>query len=66
MLMSTKSQVLSMRLRTQGRVDVEPLNVAESLRECMMASPRAWQAVAETDVVDDVEDEVVELFFSGL
>jgi hypothetical protein len=49
-----------------GRVNVEPPSVADSLRECTMTSPRAWQAGAETDVVDDVEDEVVELFFSGL
>jgi hypothetical protein len=59
--MSMKSQVLIVSFRTQGRVDVEPPNVADSLRECAAASPRAWQAA-----VDDVEDEVVEIFFSGL
>jgi hypothetical protein len=52
--------------RTPGRVDVEPPSVADSLRECATTSPRAWQAGAETDVVDDAEDEVVELFFSEL
>jgi hypothetical protein len=46
-----------MRFRTQGRVDVEPPSIADSLRECAAVSPRAWQAV-----VDDVEDEVVEIF----
>jgi hypothetical protein len=54
-----------MSVRTQGRVDVEPPRVADSLRECMAASPRAWQAIAEMDVVDDVEDEVVTIFSSG-
>jgi hypothetical protein len=61
LLMSMKSQVLSMSFRTQGRVDVEPPSVADSLRECAATSPRAWQVV-----VDDVEDEVVEIFFSEL
>jgi hypothetical protein len=47
--------------RTLGRVDVEPPSVADSLRKCAaMTSPRAWQAA-----VDDVEDEVVEIFSSG-
>jgi hypothetical protein len=50
-----------MSVRTQGRVDVEPLSIADSLRECAAASPRAWQSV-----VDNVEDEVVEIFFSEL
>jgi hypothetical protein len=50
-----------MSFRTQERVDVEPPSVANSLRECATASPRAWQAA-----VDDVEDEVVAVFFSGL
>jgi hypothetical protein len=59
--MLTKSQVLSVSFHTQGQVDVEPLSVADSLHECMMTSPRAWRAA-----VDDVEDEVVEIFFSGL
>jgi hypothetical protein len=54
-----------MSFRTQGRVDVEPPSVADSLRECAVASPRAWQAVVDADVVDDVEDEVVEIFSSG-
>jgi hypothetical protein len=50
-----------MSFRTQGRVDVKPPSVTDSLCECMMTSPRAWQAA-----VDDVEDEVVEiLFFPG-
>jgi hypothetical protein len=57
-LMSTKSQVLSMSFCTPGRVDVEPPSVANSLHECASVSPRAWQAA-----VDDVEDEVVEIFF---
>jgi hypothetical protein len=64
--MSTKSQVLSVSFRTQGRVDVEPPSVADSLRECVMTSPRTWQAVADEDVVDNVEDEVVEVFFFEL
>jgi hypothetical protein len=46
---------------TPGRVDVEPLSVADSLRECAAVSTRAWQAA-----VDDVEDKVVKVFFSGL
>jgi hypothetical protein len=50
---------------TQGRVDVEPPSVADSLRACATASPRAWQATVDT-VVDDVEDEVVEIFFVEL
>jgi hypothetical protein len=29
-----------------------------------MTSPRAYQAAVDADVVDDVEDEVVKLFFS--
>jgi hypothetical protein len=61
LLMSTKSQVLSMSFRTQGRVDVEPPSVADSLRECAASSPRAWQA----EVDNDIEDEVVEIFFSS-
>jgi hypothetical protein len=32
------------------------------LRERATVSPRAWQATVDT-VVDDVEDEVVEIFF---
>jgi hypothetical protein len=31
-----------------------------------MTSPRAWQAAADTDVVDNVEDEVVAVFFFRL
>jgi hypothetical protein len=64
--MSTKSQVLRVIFCTPGRVDVELPSVADSLRECAASSPRAWQAAVETDVVDDVEDEVVDLFFSEL
>jgi hypothetical protein len=44
---------------TPGRVDVEPPSVADSFRECAAASPRAWQAVVDANVVD----EVVEIFF---
>jgi hypothetical protein len=47
-----------MSFRTQGRVDVEPPSVADSLCECAVTSPRAWQAA-----VDDLEDEVVEILF---
>jgi hypothetical protein len=65
LLMSIKSQVLSMSFRTQGRVDVEPPSVADSLRECATTSPRAWQATVDV-AVDDVEDEVVKIFFSEL
>jgi hypothetical protein len=61
--MSTKSQFLSVIFRTLGRVDVKPPSVAGSLREWATASPRAWQAAIDA-VVDDVEDEVVEIFFS--
>jgi hypothetical protein len=49
-----------MSFRTLGRVDVEPPSVADSLRECATASPRAWQGT-----VDDLEDKVVEIFSSG-
>jgi hypothetical protein len=52
--------------RTPRRVDVEPPSVADSLRECAAASPRAWQAVVDVDVVDEVEDEVVQIFSSEL
>jgi hypothetical protein len=55
-----------MNFRTEGRVDVEPPSVADSSRDCATSSPRAWQAAVDADVVDDVEDEVVKLFFSGL
>jgi hypothetical protein len=41
---------LSMSFRTQGRVDVEPPSVADSLRECATVSPRAWQAGVDADV----------------
>jgi hypothetical protein len=61
LLMSTKSQVLRVIFRTLGRVDVEPPSVADSLRECVTMSPQAWQVA-----VDNVEDEVVEVFFSRL
>jgi hypothetical protein len=59
--MSMKSQVLRMIFRTPGRVDVEPPSIADSLRECATMSPRAWQGTA-----DDLEDKVVEIFFSEL
>jgi hypothetical protein len=49
---------------TQGRVDVEPPSIADSLRECALASSRAWRAAVDADVVDDVEDEVVKIFSS--
>jgi hypothetical protein len=55
--MSMKSQVLIVSFRTQGRVDVEPPNVADSLRERAMTSPRAWQAAVDADVVDADVDE---------
>jgi hypothetical protein len=61
--MSTKLQILKVIFRTPGRVDVEPPSVADILRECATTSPRAWQAAVDADVVDDVEDEVVEIFF---
>jgi hypothetical protein len=63
--MSTKSQFLRMIFCTPGRVDVEPPGVADSLHECATASPRAWQVAVDADVVDDVEDEVVEIFSSS-
>jgi hypothetical protein len=50
-----------MSFHTLEKVDVEPPSVADSLRECAASSPRAWQAA-----VDDVEDEVVEIFFFKL
>jgi hypothetical protein len=65
LLMSTKSQVLNIIFRTQGRVDVEPPSVVDSLRECSAASPQAWQVVVDA-VVDDLESEVGEVFFSEL
>jgi hypothetical protein len=52
-----------MSFRTQGRVDVEPPSVADSLRECAATSPRAWQATVDADVVDDVDNEVVKNIF---
>jgi hypothetical protein len=63
--MLMKSQVLSVIFRTPGRVDVEPPSVADSLRECAMTSLQSLQAAVDT-VVDDVEDEVVEIFFFEL
>jgi hypothetical protein len=63
--MSTKSQVLMVIFCTKGRVDVEPPSVADSLRECAAMSPLAWQAAVDA-AVDDVEDEVVEVFFFKL
>jgi hypothetical protein len=53
-----------MSFRTQGRVDVEPPSVANSLHGCATASPQALQGTADADVVDDLEDEVVAVFFS--
>jgi hypothetical protein len=53
-----------MNFRTQGRVDVEPPSVANSLRECAATSPRALQAAVDI-AVDDVESELVEIFSSG-
>jgi hypothetical protein len=47
-----------MSFRTPGRVDVEPPSVADILRECATSNPQTWKAV-----VNDVEDEVVEVFF---
>jgi hypothetical protein len=64
--MSTKPQVLRVIFRTQGRVDIEPPSVADSLQGCAAASPRAWQAAVDVDVVDDVESEVVEVLFFEL
>jgi hypothetical protein len=74
--MSTKSWVLRVIFYTPERVDVEPPSVADSLRECAMASPRAWRAavdaevvdadVVDADEVDDIEDKVVKVFFSEL
>jgi hypothetical protein len=61
--MLMKSQVLRMIFDTLGRVDVEPPSVADSLRERAMTSPQALQAVINADVVDDVEDKVVKIFF---
>jgi hypothetical protein len=46
-----------MSFRTQGRVDVEPPSVADSLCECAAMSPRAWQDAVDA-AIDDVEDEV--------
>jgi hypothetical protein len=63
LLMSMKSQVLRVIFHTPGRVDVEPPSVADSLRECVTTSPQAWQSAVNADIVDDVEDEVVEIFF---
>jgi hypothetical protein len=48
---------------TPGRVYVEPPSVADSLRECTTVSPQALQGTADADVVDDLEDEVVAVFF---
>jgi hypothetical protein len=59
--MSTKLQLLNVSFRTQGRDDVEPPSVADSLRECATTSPQALQAA-----FDNVEDEVVEVFFFPL
>jgi hypothetical protein len=61
LLMSTKLQILNVSFHTQRRDDVEPPSVADSLRECATTSPRALQAA-----FDNVEDEVVEVFFFPL
>jgi hypothetical protein len=53
-----------MSFRTQGRVVVEPPSVTDSLRECTMMSPQAWQAAVDADIVDDIKDEIVKLFSS--
>jgi hypothetical protein len=63
--MLMKSQVLSISFFTQGRVDVEPPSVADSLHECAMTSPRAWQAAVDA-AIDDVKDKVVEVFLFEL
>jgi hypothetical protein len=65
LLMSTKSQFLSVIFHTLGRVDVEPPSVADNLRDRAAASPRAYRAAVDA-AVDDLESEVVEVFFSGL
>jgi hypothetical protein len=65
LLISMKSQVLRVIFCTPGQVDVEPPSVANSLRECVTAIPRAWQAAVDVDIVDDVEDEVAEVFSSS-
>jgi hypothetical protein len=41
LLMSMKLQVLRVIFCTPGQVDIEPLSVADSLRECAMASLQA-------------------------
>jgi hypothetical protein len=41
LLMWMKLQVLRVIFCTPGRVDIEPLSVADSLRECAMASLQA-------------------------
>jgi hypothetical protein len=61
--MSMKSHVLRVIFRTPGRVDIEPPSVVDSLHECAVTSPRAWKAAVDVDVVDDIENEVVEIFF---
>jgi hypothetical protein len=56
-----------MSFRTPGRVDNQPPSIADSLRECAAtSSPRACKAAVDADIVDDVEDEVVDVFFSEL
>jgi hypothetical protein len=47
LLMSMKLQVLSVSFRAQGRVDVEPPSVADSLYECTATSLRVWQGIAD-------------------
>jgi hypothetical protein len=66
LLMSMKSQFLSMSFHTHGRVDVEPPSVADSSARIRAdESPRAWQVAVDANVVDDFEDEVVEVFSSS-
>jgi hypothetical protein len=64
LLMSMKSQVLRVIFRTPGQVDVEPSSIADSLRECAAAIPRAHQAAVDA-AVDDADSEVVEIFSLG-
>jgi hypothetical protein len=61
--MSTKSQVLRVIFRTPEQVDIEPPSVADSLRECVAMSPRAWEGAVDADVVKNVEDDICFGFF---
>jgi hypothetical protein len=65
--MLMKSQVLRMIFDTLGRVDVEPPSVADSLRKLCDDEPPSVAGIAvDDDVVDNIEDEVVEIFSSEL